>query len=209
MEITINTHSSIKIKTDKIIYIDPFKIEDNINDADYILITHSHYDHYDIDSINKIKKDNTKLIVPNSMIQNVFGKYDMNNVIGVDPSETYQIDDLSFDTIRAYNVDKQFHPKSNNWVGYLLNIEDKKIYIAGDTDINEDNKNIECDIALLPIGGTYTMNNIEASEFANKLKPTTVIPIHYGSIAGSYEDDILFKEKIDDDIEVKLLMEKE
>ena len=126
MEITINTHSSIKIKTDKIIYIDPFKIEGNINDADYILITHSHYDHYDIDSINKIKKDNTKLIVPNSMIQKVFGKYDMNNVIGVDPSETYQIDDLSFDTIRAYNVDKQFHPKSNNWVGYLLNIEKLK-----------------------------------------------------------------------------------
>ena len=141
---------------------------------DYIFITHSHYDHYDIDSINKIKKDNTKLIVPNSMIQNVFGKYDMNNVIGVDPSETYQIDDLSFDTIRAYNVDKQFHPKSNNWVGYLLNIEDKKIYIAGDTDINEDNKNIECDIALLPIGGTYTMNNIE-EENTNKEMKTILI----------------------------------
>lgn len=209
MEIKINTHSSIKIITNKIIYIDPFKIKDITNDADYIFITHDHYDHYDIESINKIKNNNTKLIVPNSMIQSVFGKYNMNNVIGVDPNENYMIDELPFETIPSYNINKQFHPINKNWVGYIINIEEQRIYIAGDTDITEDNKNIKCDIALVPIGGTYTMNSEEAALLINTIKPKIAIPIHYGTVAGSYEDEILFKDKVDSNIEVKLIMEKE
>lgn len=209
MNIKINTHSSIKIITNKNIYIDPYKINENTNDADYIFITHEHYDHYDLDSINKIKKNNTKLIVPNSMINKVFGKYNMDNVIGVDPKETYQIDDLIFETIRSYNIEKTFHPKEKNWVGYIFNIENKKIYIAGDTDITDDNKNIKCDIALLPIGGTYTMNPKEAAILTNIIKPSIVIPIHYGTVAGSYKDEEIFIQEVNNNIEVKLLMEKE
>lgn len=209
MNIKINTHSSIKLITNKNIYIDPYKINENTNDADYIFITHEHYDHYDLDSINKIKKNNTKLIVPNSMINKVFGKYNMDNVIGVDPKETYQIDDLIFETIRSYNIEKTFHPKEKNWVGYIFNIENKKIYIAGDTDITDDNKNIKCDIALLPIGGTYTMNPKEAAILTNIINPSIVIPIHYGTIAGSYKDEEIFIQEVNNNIEVKLLMEKE
>lgn len=209
MNIKINTHSSIKIITNKNIYIDPYKINENTNDADYIFITHEHYDHYDLDSINKIKKNNTKLIVPNSMINKVFGKYNMDNVIGVDPKGTYQIDDLIFETIRSYNIEKTFHPKEKNWVGYIFNIKNKKIYIAGDTDITDDNKNIKCDIALLPIGGTYTMNPKEAAILTNIIKPSIVIPIHYGTVAGSYKDEEIFIQEVNNNIEVKLLMEKE
>lgn len=209
MNIKINTHSSIKIITNKNIYIDPYKINENTNDADYIFITHEHYDHYDLDSINKIKKNNTKLIVPNSMINKVFGKYNMDNVIGVDPKGTYQIDDLIFETIRSYNIEKTFHPKEKNWVGYIFNIKNKKIYIAGDTDITDDNKNIKCDIALLPIGGTYTMNPKEAAILTNMIKPSIVIPIHYGTVAGSYKDEEIFIQEVNNNIEVKLLMEKE
>lgn len=209
MNIKINTHSSIKLITNKNIYIDPYKINESTNDADYIFITHEHYDHYDLDSINKIKKNNTKLIVPNSMINKVFGKYNMDNVIGVDPKETYQIDDLIFETIRSYNIEKTFHPKEKNWVGYIFNIENKKIYIAGDTDITDDNKNIKCDIALLPIGGTYTMNPKEAAILTNIIKPSIVIPIHYGTVAGSYKDEEIFIQEVNNNIEVKLLMEKE
>ena len=209
MNIKINTHSSIKLITNKNIYIDPYKINENTNDADYIFITHEHYDHYDLDSINKIKKNNTKLIVPNSMINKVFGKYNMDNVIGVDSKETYQIDDLIFETIKSYNIEKTFHPKEKNWVGYIFNIENKKIYIAGDTDITDDNKNIKCDIALLPIGGTYTMNPKEAAILTNMIKPSIVIPIHYGTVAGSYKDEEIFIQEVNNNIEVKLLMEKE
>ncbi|MGN1338143.1 MAG: MBL fold metallo-hydrolase [Candidatus Coprovivens sp.] len=209
MNIKINTHSSIKLITNKNIYIDPYKINENTNDADYIFITHEHYDHYDLDSINKIKKNNTKLIVPNSMINKVFGKYNIDNVIGVDPKETYQIDDLIFETIRSYNIEKTFHPKEKNWVGYIFNIENKKIYIAGDTDITDDNKNIKCDIALLPIGGTYTMNSKEAAILTNIINPSIVIPIHYGTVAGSYKDEEIFIQEVNNNIEVKLLMEKE
>lgn len=187
--IFVLNHSSIKIKSSKIIYFDPFKVGKNYNDADYIFITHSHYDHYSEEDINKVRKNETKIIVTRDLKENVekLG-FDNSNILLVEPNEKYIIDTLKIETIPAYNVEKKFHPKSNKWVGYILEISDKKYYVAGDTDITEENKKIKCDVAFLPIGGTYIMNYEEAAHLANIINPKIVVPTHYGSIIGTNED---------------------
>ena len=204
--IQVLTHSSIKISKNKIIYVDPFNIEKNYNDADIIFITHSHYDHYSEKDIEKVRKENTFFVVPEDVKIELLHKGISNNKIeSVKPNQTGEILGIKFEAIPAYNVNKKFHPKENNWVGYILNINDIKYYIAGDTDINEENKRVDCDVAFLPVGGTYTMNYSEAAELANIIKPKIVVPIHYGIIVGTKEDATNFKELINKDIECKIM----
>ena len=110
------------------------------------------------------------------------------NIITVIPNEQYKINDINIKTIPAYNTNKKFHQKSNKWVGYILNINNCNYYISGDTDITEENKKVKCDIAFVPVGGTYTMTAKEAAELINMIKPKIAIPIHYGKIVGSKKD---------------------
>lgn len=147
-------HSSIRIDKEKVIYIDPFHLKQNYNDADIILITHSHYDHFSEEDIKKVIKSNTKIYVTRDLIEKTkkLG-FKENNIILVNPEEKYYEDSIEIRTIRAYNINKNFHPKENNWVGYILKIEDIIYYIAGDTDITEENQNVKCDIAFVPVGG--------------------------------------------------------
>lgn len=204
-KITINCQNSIKMTGDKIIYFDPFKIEEEYKDADLIFITHDHYDHLDIDSIKKIIKEDTKVIVPNSIAVKVLGMGISNKqLLGVDPNEHYNILDYDIETVPSYNVNKKFHPKDSQFVGYIINIDGERIYVAGDTDANDDIKNIQCDIALYPIGGTFTSNYKEAAEYINFIKPKTVIPTHYATVVGGIADGVKFKELLDDDIECVL-----
>ena len=205
--IMINCHSSIKINEEKVIYVDPYKIKGINNDADLIFITHEHYDHYSIDDINKIKKSNTRFIVPKSMKNRlVIDEISESDIISVDVKNKYSVDDIEFETIPAYNINKSFHPKSNNWVGYIININNIKYYIAGDTDMTEEAINVKCDIAFIPIGGTYTMDYKEAATLTNKIKPKYAIPIHYGLIVGKYEDAINYSNLLDKEIECKIII---
>lgn len=199
--IEVLRHSSIKISKDKIIYIDPFRIDKEYKDADYIFITHEHYDHFSVDDINKIKKEITIMIVPESMRERVIqAGYNLDNIIFVMPNNSYTLNNFRFDTVYAYNVNKEFHPKKNNWVGYILHINDVSYYIAGDTDITEDNLKVKCDVALVPVGGTYTMTYKEAAKLVNNIKPKVAIPTHYGEIVGDKEDGKRFTILLDDDI---------
>ena len=201
-KISINTQSSIRINDQKIIYFDPFKIEKESHDADLIFITHDHYDHLDMDSINKIKKDDTIMVIPDS----IKDKVNFKNLITVSPNNTYNILGYQVLTIPSYNLNKNFHKKEFNYVGYLITINNEKIYISGDTDITKENQEVKCDIALVPIGGTYTMDYHEASSLINKIKPKTVIPTHYGSIVGTLDDGLKFKNLLDKEIECLLLI---
>lgn len=198
MKIQVLCHSSIKIISNKIIYSDPFRIKEETHDADIILITHSHYDHFSEEDIEKVKKENTKICITNDLLERTIslGFID-DDVIVAEPNSSYEVLGIKINTIPAYNTNKKFHPKDNNWVGYILNIESKKVYIAGDTDITEENKKVKCDIALVPVGGTYTMTYNEAAELINYIKPKIAIPIHYGEIIGKKEDAIKFKDYID------------
>lgn len=206
--ISLNCQSSIKITSDKIIYFDPYKIEEEVHDADLIFITHDHYDHYDVESIKNIMKDTTKIIIPDKMAPTVLMTFNSKNVIGVLPNNNYELEGIPVETIPSYNTNKEYHPKNNNWVGYILTLNDETIYVAGDTDITDENKQVKCDIALIPIGGTYTMTAKEAAELVNIIKPKTVIPTHYITIVGSKKDEEKFISLIDKNIEIITLIEE-
>lgn len=205
--IEVLTHSSIRISKNKIIYIDPFNIEKNYNDADLIFITHDHYEHYSEEDIDKVKKDDTVFIVPEELLTKLLKKgIKQDCIIATQPNQTERVLGIRFETVPAYNVNKTFHPKKNGWVGYIIDIDGIRYYIAGDTDINEDNKNIKCDVALVPVGGTYTMDFKEAARLINEIKPKIAVPIHYGSIVGTKQDAIDFVKLLHPSIKGIILM---
>ena len=188
----------------KIIYFDPYKIDSFLNDADYIFITHSHYDHFSIDDIMNIKKDTTKIVSTKDTYKEIKNYFKDEDIIIVEPNKSYNILGINFSTVRAYNVNKEYHPIENDWVGYILNIDEKKYYIMGDTDVNEDNSNIECDVLFIPIGGKFTMDYKEAADYTNSINPSVVIPTHYGLIVGDVDLGEKFKELINFNIECEL-----
>ena len=200
--IEINCHSSIKIMKGIIIYFDPFRINEEKHDADLILITHDHYDHYSPEDIKKVIKKDTIIVAPKTINE----LNNNENITFVEPNQTYNINGYKIDTIPAYNISKHFHPKENNWIGYIIEIDGLKYYVAGDTDITPENRQIKCDVALIPIGGTYTMDYKEASELINIIKPKIAIPTHYGSIVGDITDGEKFKKLIDNTIDVQILI---
>ena len=202
-------HSSIKINKEKTIYIDPFKIDRNYNDADIIFITHDHYDHYSEEDIDKVINENTTIIIPEELLTKLLKKgINKNAIITVEPNEKYVVQGIKFETIPAYNTNKTFHPKKNGWVGYIIIINGIRYYIAGDTDITEENKQVKCDVAFVPVGGTYTMDFKEAESLINEIKPKIAIPIHYGSIVGTEQDAIDFIRLLHPEIKGIILMKK-
>ena len=202
-------HSSIKIKDNKTIYIDPFKIDRNYNDADIVFITHDHYDHYSEEDIDKVINENTTIIIPEELLTKLLRKgINKNAIITVEPNKNYMVQGIKFETISAYNTNKTFHPKENGWVGYIIIINGIRYYIAGDTDITEENKQVKCDVAFVPVGGTYTMDFKEAASLINEIKPKIAIPIHYGSIVGTEQDAIDFIRLLHPEIKGIILMKK-
>ena len=194
--IEINTQSSIKIDN---IYFDPFKINKETKDAKIIFITHSHYDHFDIESIKKIENENTIFIIPDD--DNIKSKLKQKKVLIVKPNEEYEVENIKFKTVPAYNTNKPYHKKEYGWVGYIIYL-DKIYYIMGDTDNIEDAKQVSCDYLFIPIGGTYTMDYKEAAILTNIIKPKIVTPIHFGSIVGRKEDGEKFSKLVEKEIEV-------
>ena len=208
--ISLIAQSALRIVSNngRVIYFDPFKLEQKNYDADYIFITHSHFDHFSPEDILKIKKDDTKIIIPEDIESKVeelgFGQ---EKITIVKPNNKYLVDDIEFKTIPAYNTNKDFHKKEYNWVGYIVNIDNTLIYVAGDTDCIEEAKNVKCDIACVPIGGTYTMTYYEAAELIKTIKPKVAIATHYKTIVGTLEDAYEFEKMLkNEDVEVNILM---
>ncbi len=200
--IEVLCHSSIKFSKEKIIYFDPFKIKKEYKDADIIFITHSHFDHFSEEDIDKVRKENTVIFITNDIYEKTLNLgFKKENIIIVEPNKEYKIDNIEIKTIPAYNINKKFHLKQNNWVGYIIKIDGITYYIAGDTDITDENKKVKCDVAFVPIGGTYTMNFKEASDLINIIKPKIAVPIHYGDIVGLKQDAIEFTKMLNKEIE--------
>jgi len=200
-------HSSIRIKKEKTIYIDPFKIDRNYNDADIIFITHDHYDHYSEEDIDKVINENAVIVIPEELLTKVLKKgINKNAIITVEPNQKYMVQGIKFETVPAYNTNKIFHPKENGWVGYVIEINGIKYYIAGDTDITEENKKVKCDVAFVPVGGTYTMDFKEAAQLVNQIQPKVAVPIHYGSLVGTKQDAEEFIKLLHTNIKGVILM---
>ncbi len=207
--IDVFTHSSIRIRSGSgVIYVDPFKIREETHDADYVFVTHEHYDHFSPEDIAKVAKEGTVLVVPESMKAKASKETSEKvSIVTAVPGESFEFDDFSFEAIPAYNRLKPFHPRGAGWVGYVFDLGGKRIYVAGDTDLTAEARQVRCDFALVPIGGTYTMNAKQAAELVNAICPETAIPTHYGSVVGSENDAEAFAANVDPQIRVEIKMQ--
>jgi L-ascorbate metabolism protein UlaG (beta-lactamase superfamily) len=187
----------LKIAGSKVVYIDPWEVEP-AGDADVILITHAHYDHLSPDDVEKLRAADTTIIGPQDCAAKLNGR-------AIAPGQSIPLGDMAIEAVPAYNLKPErqgFHPKKNNWVGYVVSIDNKRIYHAGDTDKIPEMAKIRCDIALLPVGGTYTMDGHEAAEAANVINPAIAVPMHWGRVVGSLKDVENFKKAAKAKVEV-------
>jgi L-ascorbate metabolism protein UlaG (beta-lactamase superfamily) len=204
IDVELIGHDSFRIKDAyTTIYIDPFRIPSSTQDADLILVTHDHYDHFSPNDINKVKKGDTAIIAYKTCGSQLSGE----NVKLVSPGDSLEEKNVKIEAVYAYNTNKTFHPKGNG-VGYLLELSRTRVYHAGDTDLIPEMKDLKgkADIALLPVSGTYVMNWQEAVEAARLIQPKFAIPMHYGAIVGTRNDAESFKSALEGtEIEVQIL----
>jgi L-ascorbate metabolism protein UlaG (beta-lactamase superfamily) len=200
LEILRLVHSAFKIRSDKVIYIDPFNLPENQEKGDLVFITHEHFDHFSIEDLKKICDEKT-IIVASALCKDGLKDLTYKEIKFIEPHQEFKIEGINVETIPAYNINKfrepgkVFHPKGEPRVGYVLEIDGVRIYHAGDTDSIEEMKNLKnIDIALLPVSGTYVMTAEEAAESVEVINPKIAIPMHYGAIVGSSEDAKRFKE---------------
>ena len=207
--IEVFTQNSIRIRSGiGNIYIDPFRMKEEPKDADFILITHDHYDHFSPEDIRKAAGKGCVLVVPKKM-QGKAREAEgfVSSIRTVAPGAAYEIEGLKVETVAAYNILKPFHPKSAGWVGYILELDGERIYIAGDTDATKEAQAVKCDVALVPIGGKFTMNAKKAAELVNKIRPEAAIPTHYGGIVGKKEDADVFAAGVKAPVVVEIKMQ--
>ncbi|MBR1704229.1 MAG: MBL fold metallo-hydrolase [Clostridia bacterium] len=203
--ISVNTQSSIRIEWEgEVYYVDPIEITEAPHDAGFILLTHDHFDHFDPESIAKLTNEYTLIVCPVGMeakVRAAVGKLDILTVV---PGQFYEDGPLEVDTVPAYNIDKDFHPEEAGWVGYIFHLGDLRLYVSGDTDDTDEARDVSADIAMVPIGGTYTMTPEEAADLINEMAPEIVIPTHYGTGVGNASDGETFAALVDEGTEVVL-----
>ena len=181
-------HDGFMIKGEKTIFIDPIQLSENITDkADILLITHTHGDHVSIEDIKKIVKKDTIIIGPADFLSQSrqIGDFDIKVA---EPGKNLEVKGIKIEAVAAYNTNKSFHPKDENWMGYIVEMDEVRVYHAGDTDLIPEMKNIKCDVAILPVSGKFTMTSDEAVHAAEIIKPNLAIPMHWGSIIGTQDD---------------------
>lgn len=200
IEIARIVHSCFQIIGSRIIYIDPYKIESRIQPADIILVSHEHFDHFSPDDIRKIMGPETTLVaaefVNSQMPKDLIIEKSQFIAVG----NTVEVDGVKIEAVPAYNTNKfkapgqPFHPKGEGRVGFVITLDNIRIYHAGDCDFIPEMADLDnIDIALLPVSGTYVMTAKEAVEAVRIIAPKLAIPMHYGSIVGSRSDAEYFK----------------
>ena len=194
-------HSCVRIDCGKTIYIDPFMVGDAPHDADLILVTHPHFDHFSVKDIRKVAKQGTIVAGP-PLLRRAKSLMTGCTFVPLSQGQKTELCGISVEAVPAYNIrPTRPHKRFLNWSGYLLDIGGERVYITGDTDATPESRAVKCDVLMLPVGGSnYTMNAAEAAELANAIRPRTVIPIHYGALLGGREAAERFKALVDKDI---------
>ncbi len=193
-------HDSFRLTGERTVYVDPWKISNAAHDADVILITHDHFDHFVMEDIDKVRNETTLVIGPEMIRGKVEG-----NVMLVRRGDSLDANGVPLEVVAAYNLhpDRQnFHPNHYGGVGYIVTLHGKRIYHTGDTDPIPEMKNVKCDIMLVPVSGTYVCTADEAVEAVAMVNPPLAIPMHWGDIVGSWEDANAFKAKVNVPVEI-------
>jgi L-ascorbate metabolism protein UlaG (beta-lactamase superfamily) len=188
-----------RIEASKTIYFDPYQIPDGPG-ADLILVTHEHFDHCSPEDVAKIQQSGSVVVTEKDSAANLAG-----DVRVVKVGDTLEIDNVTIEAVPAYNINKDFHPQSKGWLGFIVEIDGIRVYHAGDTDFIPEMKDFTTDIALLPVSGTYVMTADEAVEAALAINPKIAIPMHYGAIVGGGQDAADFQKALEGKIEVRVL----
>lgn len=201
--IQVLAHSAVRIAGEKTLYFDPYLIEESFNDADMIFLTHDHYDHFSPEDFAKVTREDTPVVAPEAIVGHLLDEgIGRDRIIAVKPGDNLQVEGIPVEVVPSYNTNKKFHPQANEWVGYVVTVDGTRCYIAGDTDINPDVLQVECDIAMVPVGGTYTTTAEEAAQLINRIRPAYAVPTHFGAVTGTKEDGKEFARFVDSEIQV-------
>lgn len=192
-------HDAIRYQNGKTVYFDPYQISGG-PPADLILISHDHFDHCSPEDVAKIQTAETLILTEPDSAKKLSGR-----VEAMKPGEVKQWEGITIEALPSYNTDKDFHPKKNNWLGFVVTIEGTRIYHPGDADFIPEMKNVKADIAFLPVSGTYVMTAKQAAEAARAIRPKIAVPMHYGAIVGSDKDAEEFKQLLQGEVEVRIL----
>jgi len=202
-------HASFRWDGSKTIYFDPWKLSRRSKKSDFIFITHEHFDHCSLDDIKLISTKDTVIVASEAAAKQLESARPLcKEIKPLLPGDNIEISGIKVSAVASYNINKQFHTKGSHKLGFIVTVDGIKIYDAGDTDNIPEMKNYGCDIALLPVSGTYVMTADEAVKAALIIKPKVAIPMHYGDIIGTESDAVRFQELLKDKIEVNIL-EKE
>ena len=183
LEITWISHASFRLAGSRVLYIDPWKISSSPRDGNVVFVSHSHYDHCSPADVAKVRAADGVVVGPADVIEQIgAGKV-------LPPGKSVEVGGVKISGVPAYNVGKAFHPKANNWLGAVIEMDAVSVYYAGDTDQVEEMQQLsDIDVALLPVGGTYTLTAAEAAKVADAIGPKAAIPYHFGDIVGSASD---------------------
>jgi L-ascorbate metabolism protein UlaG (beta-lactamase superfamily) len=197
-------HASFRLDGPPTIYFDPWQLKGAPPQADVVLVSHEHHDHCSPDDIKRVTGPGTVIVASAGAAQRLNG-----DVRQVSPGQRIQIGELEIEAVPAYNVNKfrapgvPFHPREAGHMGYVVTVQGERLYFAGDTDHIPEMSNLQCDVALLPIGGKYTMDAEEAAQAAKNIGPRVVVPMHWGSgVVGTLADVERFRSLYDGDIVV-------
>lgn len=199
-------HATVRIESadGSVIYIDPWMevIDGTPSDANFVFVTHDDYDHYDPEAILAVSSDNT-----------IVAAYEEINTDDLDQNITslpydweMSVNEIEVRTVPAYNRLEGEHVRENGEpyhaegevIGLILAIDGVSIYAPSDTDFLEEHRDIDADIVLPPIGGSYTMDRHEAVEMVESIDPDLVLPVHYDTdtISGLDSDAEAFKKDV-------------
>jgi L-ascorbate metabolism protein UlaG (beta-lactamase superfamily) len=195
-------HDGFRIDAGKTIYFDPYQIKKG-PEADLIFISHEHFDHCSPEDVAKIQGKETVIVTEKDSAKKLSG-----DVRVMKPGESLTVDDVKILAVPSYNTNKNFHPKGNSWLGFVVEIDGVKVYHAGDADFIPEMKDLEVDVALIPVSGTYVMTSAEAVQAAQAINPKLAIPMHYGAIVGDEKDALNFKKALEGKIKVVVLQKE-
>jgi L-ascorbate metabolism protein UlaG (beta-lactamase superfamily) len=192
-------HDSYRIDSPVTIYIDPWRLPPGSPAADLVLVSHHHYDHCSPEDVESIRREATIVVANPSAAGKLRAPVRVLHVgksIALRIPEGIEAAGVKIEAVPAYNIDKKYHPRDEGLIGFILQLGGERLYFAGDTDLIPEMTGLACDVALLPVSGTYTMTASEAARAAGVIRPRVAVPMHYGAgVAGTAEDAETFRQQ--------------